>query len=112
MTIPAGYNRKMAWVYFAKDVEVRLLGEEEIDFTTLSGDISRTYTSSVVKSRVGPEKNAVEGHTRTFSFLLDEFPENPVSKTTRLVYEELLYEITGYSVSSDGTRVDVYTVRS
>lgn len=109
--IPAGYNRKLAWAYRGVDVEVRLRGEETIDFTSPTGEITRTYTATTVKALVGPEKSATEGHSRTFSFLLDSFPENPPSTTTRLVYEGLEYEVVSYSCSADGVRVDLKTIR-
>lgn len=109
--IPAGYNRKLAWGYRGVDVEVRLQGEETINFMSPAGEITRTYTASTVRALVGPEKKAKEGHTRMFSFLVEDFPQNPVATTTRLVYQDLIYEIDGYTESSDGVRVDVHACR-
>lgn len=109
--IPAGYNRKVAWVYRGRDVEVRLQGEETINFMSPTGEITRTYTSTTIKALIGPEKSVKEGHERIFSFLVEDFPQNPVSKKTRLVYEDLIYEVLGYSVSADNVRVDVHTRR-
>lgn len=111
MTIPAGYNRKLAWAYRGVDVEVRLQGEETINFMSPTGEITRTYTSSTVRALVGPEKREKEGHCRTFSFLAVDYPEDPPATTTRLVYQDLLYEIIGYSVSADGVRFDLHTIR-
>ena len=109
--IPTGYNRELAWDYRGVDVEVRLQGEETINFMSPTGEITRTYTSSTVRALVGPEKQAPECRARLFSFLAVEFPQNPVSKTTRLVYEDLVYEISGWSISADGVRVDITTYR-
>lgn len=109
--IPIGYSRFMAVRYRGKDVEVRLLGEETIDFTTATGEITRTYTSSEIKALVGPEKREREGHSRNFSFMIDDYPEDPPSTTTRIVYQDLEYEVLGYSRSADDNVFDVYTRR-
>lgn len=109
--IPIGYSRYMAVVYRGRDVEVRLLSEETIDFTTATGEITRTYTSSTVKALIGPEKREKEGHSRNFSFMVSDYPEDPPATTTRLVFQDLEYEIIGYSRSSDGYVFDIYTKR-
>jgi hypothetical protein len=107
--ITRGFNRAMAFVYNGQDVEVRLQGAQTVDFTTAGASITRTYTGVTIKSLVGPEVKAKEGHTREFAFLTAEYPENPPLTTTRVVFDNLIYEIVDYT--TDGVVTKVYTRR-
>ena len=99
----------MSLIYRGQDTEVRVLGTETIDYTTPDGDITRTFETYDLKALVGPEKKAKEGHTRNFSFMVETYPEDPPSTTTRIVYNGLEYEISGYS--TDGVVFDISTYR-
>lgn len=103
--ITRGFNRGMAFVYNGQDVEVRIQGAQTVDFTVSGAAISRTYTGVTLKSLVGPEIKAKEGHTREFAFLTAEYPENPPLTTTRLVFDSLIYEIIDYTTDSVVTKL-------
>jgi len=103
--ITRGFNREMPFIYNGQDVEVRIQGAQTVDFTTSGAAISRTYTAVTIRSLVGPEIKAKEGHTRDFAFLTAEYPENPPLKTTRLVFDNLIYEIVDYATDSVVTKV-------
>lgn len=109
MTIPFGYNRPMAFVYRGKPVEVRIMWTETVDVTVMDAPITRTYQSYEIVSLIAAEKKAKEGHTRNFTFLVKDYPEDPPSTTSRLVYQDLEYEISGYT--TDGVVFDIFTYR-
>lgn len=109
MTLPFGYGRKMAIAYGGKKVEVRLLESEVIDFTSPEGTIARTDESFFRKALVGEEKRDKEGHVRNFRFLVEDYPEDPPSTTTRLVVDGLTFEIKSYT--TDGVVFDIHTYR-
>lgn len=103
--ITRGFNREMAFIYNGQDVEVRVQGAQTVNFTAAGAAISRTYTGVTVRALVGPEIKAKEGHTREFAFLTAEYPENPPLTTTRVVFDNLIYEIVDYTTNSVVTKV-------
>lgn len=94
------FNRGMAFVYGGQPVEVRVQGEATVDFTSPGGAITRTYSSKTINALVGAETKAKEGHTREFTFLTAEYPQDPPSSTNRLVFEDLIYEVVDFSTDS------------
>lgn len=103
--ITRGFNREMAFIYNGQDVEVRVQGAQTVNFAVAGATISRTYTGVIVRALVGPEIKAKEGHTREFAFLTAEYPENPPLTTTRVVFDNLIYEIVDYTTNSVVTKV-------